>query len=82
MNIEILVKMANQIEMFFRNEPVRADAVKAVAKHIQASWEPRMRKEILAYVQAGGAGLGSIATDAVKALPPISKRWGDPIEQA
>lgn len=75
MKIEHLVKMANQIEMFFRNDPNRDAAVKAVANHIQRSWDPRMRLRISAHVAAGGEGLGDIARDAVKALPPISARW-------
>lgn len=76
MHIEQLVKMANQIERFFRGEPERADAVAGVRDHIQRFWDPRMRKQILAHVESGGAGLGDIAIDAIKGLPPISPKWG------
>jgi formate dehydrogenase subunit delta len=61
--------------MFSRNDPDRAAAVDAVANHIQRSWDPRMRPQISVQVAAGGEGLGEIARDAVKALPPISARW-------
>ncbi|HKY01416.1 MAG TPA: formate dehydrogenase subunit delta [Burkholderiales bacterium] len=78
MNIQLLVKMANQIESFFRSEPDRALAVKGIAGHIQRFWDPRMRTQIVAHVQAGGEGLGTLAVDAVKSLPPISAKYGQP----
>jgi formate dehydrogenase subunit delta len=48
-----LVKMANQIAAFFAAEPVRTAAVEGVANHIKRFWEPRMRRAILAQLDAG-----------------------------
>jgi formate dehydrogenase subunit delta len=79
MKIEQLIKMANQIESFFRSEPDRALAVKSVAGHIQRFWDPRMRLQITAHVKNGGEGLGPLAIDAVKSLPPISPKYGQPM---
>ncbi|MFO7190474.1 MAG: formate dehydrogenase subunit delta [Pseudomonadota bacterium] len=76
MNIQHLIKMANQIERFFAAEPNRADAVAGVRDHLQRFWDPRMRKQIIAHVEAGGEGLGDIVIEAVKSLPPISPKWG------
>ena len=51
-----LVYMANQIGKFF--EAQRADeVVPGIANHIKKFWDPRMRKAIFAYVDAGGDGL-------------------------
>lgn len=68
MNSDYLVKMANQIESFFKADPVREDAVEAIRSHIERFWDPRMRKAIVAHVATGGAGLGELASDAVRRL--------------
>lgn len=65
MNIQHIVKMANQIGGFFQNEPDQAQAGKDIAAHLKLYWEPRMRKAIVAHVAAGGAGLLPIVIDAV-----------------
>jgi formate dehydrogenase subunit delta len=49
-----LVKMANQIAGFFAAEPDPKIAVENVASHLKRFWEPRMRREILAMLDAGG----------------------------
>ena len=67
-NAEHLVKMANQIEAFFRTETDRNVAVESISNHIKRFWDPRMRKQILQYIHAGGIGLGDLATDAIKSL--------------
>jgi formate dehydrogenase subunit delta len=63
---EKLVMMANQIA---RNLAVRgeAEAIAGTADHIRRFWDPRMRKEIVAYVGNGGA-LEPIAAAAVRRL--------------
>lgn len=66
MNVPLLVKMANQIESFFRSEPDREDAIAAIAAHLQRFWDPRMRKAIIAHVNAGGEGLEPLARAAVE----------------
>jgi formate dehydrogenase subunit delta len=69
-NTERLVKMANQIEAFFRAEPDRNAAVEGILNHIKRFWDPRMRKQIVSHLRAGGLGLGELAGDAIKRLEP------------
>jgi formate dehydrogenase subunit delta len=68
MNIERLVRMANDIGNFFKAEPDHALAVDGVATHIKRFWDPRMRKEIVAYVDGGGAELMELVREAVLKL--------------
>ncbi|HET8691321.1 MAG TPA: formate dehydrogenase subunit delta [Steroidobacteraceae bacterium] len=68
MNVQLLVKMANDISNFFAAEPDEKAAVDLVANHLKKFWEPRMREQIRGYVAGGGAGLSSIALQAVKRL--------------
>jgi formate dehydrogenase subunit delta len=56
MSPERLVYMANQIGRFFATQG-EDEAVAGTLDHIRKFWEPRMRKEIVAYVEGGGAGL-------------------------
>lgn len=74
MEIERLVRMANDIARFFQAEPDHETAVSGVAGHITRFWDPRMRREILAHDAAGGAGLTELAREAVKRLPPPASR--------
>jgi formate dehydrogenase subunit delta len=71
MSVERLVQMANDISQFFGGEPQRADAVAGVANHLQRFWDPRMRRQILAHLKAGGAGLNDLSREAVAKLPPV-----------
>jgi len=67
MNAEHLVKMANGIGDFFASEPDKAKGVKGVADHIRAFWEPRMRRQIYAHLDAtSGAGLSEIVLSALR----------------
>jgi len=68
-DIERLVAMANDIAAFFDAEagPAAADGVR---NHISRFWEARMRREIIAHLQKGGAGLVPTARDAVARLTP------------
>ncbi len=68
MNIDHLVRMANDIGNFFKAEPDHAQAVEGVATHIRRFWDPRMRKEILAYAEGGGAGMMDLVREAVLKL--------------
>ena len=68
MNVDRLVRMANDIGNFFRSEPDHAVAVDGIASHIKRFWDPRMRKEILEHVDAGGEGLMELAREAVLKL--------------
>ena len=68
MNIDRLVRMANDIGNFFRSEPDHAVAVDGIASHIRRFWDPRMRKEIIAHLEGGGDGLSDLAKEAVGQL--------------
>jgi formate dehydrogenase subunit delta len=60
--------MANDIAAFFDSEADKAVAAEGVRFHITRFWDPRMRREIIAYLGAGGAGLTPTAKSAVLLL--------------
>jgi formate dehydrogenase subunit delta len=62
-----LVKMANDIAAFFAGEPEPKLALEGIAGHIKKFWEPRMRREILAVLDAGGEGMVPAVRDALQA---------------
>jgi formate dehydrogenase subunit delta len=67
MNIDNLVKMANQIGTFFEAEPDRDQALADIAGHIKRSWEPRMRRALLEHIdRSGGGQLIEIVVEAVR----------------
>jgi len=68
MNIQRLVRMANDIGNFFKSEPDHAVAVDSVALHLTRFWDPRMRREIKAYADAGGSELTDLVREAVLRL--------------
>jgi formate dehydrogenase subunit delta len=53
MDIKSLVHMANQIGAFFEAMPDREEALLSIADHFNHFWEPRMRSQLLDYVEAG-----------------------------
>jgi formate dehydrogenase subunit delta len=59
-----LVRMANQITDFFAIYP-KEEALDGIAKHIHASWEPRMRNALKAHIDSGGAGLKPLFLEAM-----------------
>ncbi|HUC09052.1 MAG TPA: formate dehydrogenase subunit delta [Stellaceae bacterium] len=67
MSPEKLVYMANQIGRFFAHGS-EEQAVFNTADHLKKFWEPRMRKAIVEYVEAGGAGLQPTVLKAVQSL--------------
>ena len=62
-----LIYMANQIGTFF-NSQGQDKAVPGITEHIRKFWDPRMRKQIMAHLEAGGEGLDPNVRDALKAL--------------
>jgi formate dehydrogenase subunit delta len=65
---EKLVKMANQIASFFEAEPDRAVALEGIAGHLKRFWDPRMRRELLRFVdEHNGDGLKESALAAIRA---------------
>jgi formate dehydrogenase subunit delta len=58
--------MANQIAAFFEAEPDRAVALESIAGHIRRFWDPRMRREILDWVDVRqGEGLHPLVLEAI-----------------
>lgn len=64
-----LVYMANQIGTFFKSQGMDAASAK-IAEHITKFWDPRMRRAIIAHLDAGGAGLHPAVRRAVETLRP------------
>ena len=78
MEIDHLVKMANQIGAFFESMPDRQQALADAAAHLRKSWDPRMRRQLLQYVdnkredqreeQGGGQSGGRLSGFVLEAL--------------
>ena len=73
-----LVKMGNQIAAFFGGDPDRKVAVESVAGQLERFWEPRMPREILAQLDAGGEhGMSALLVEALqqnrKNLEPMGR---------
>lgn len=66
MDPQNLVRMANRIGDFFEAMPDHAEAVQGIATHIKKFWEPRMRNEMFAHIEAGGEGLKPIVLEAIR----------------
>src|SRR6516162_10410890 len=76
MNIDLLIKMTNEIGDFFAGADVRdpQGAARDVANHIKRYWEPRMRAQMLKYYEERqGAGLTDLGKSAVALLHAASK---------
>jgi len=67
-NIDQLVRMANEIASFFISAADEGEAANSVAAHIKSFWDPRMRAQIVAHYRAGGAGLEAQARQAIARL--------------
>jgi formate dehydrogenase subunit delta len=75
MSLDKLVYMANQIGKFFASQG-REQAVAGTADHIKKFWDPRMRAEIFAHLEAGGAGLDPIVRTALESLMAAKTKVG------
>lgn len=74
MNIDLLIKMTNEIGDFFAGTAPPAEAASAVANHLKRYWEPRMRAQMLEYYeQRQGAGLTDLARTAIGLLAAASR---------
>ena len=72
MNIERLATMANDIASFFHGETDHAVAVDGVSNHMRKYWEPRMRKQIVAYARSADHGeLSELAYAGVMRLAQL-----------
>jgi formate dehydrogenase subunit delta len=79
MNPQKLVRMANDIASFFESDPDRAVVIDGIAGHLKRFWDPRMRREILAWVdEHAGEGLKESVIEAIARhrdnLTPAPKR--------
>jgi formate dehydrogenase subunit delta len=73
-NIDLLVKMTNEISAFFAGETDQEEAARDVANHLKRFWDPRMRAQIIDYCeQRQGAGLVELARNAVALLAAQAK---------
>jgi formate dehydrogenase subunit delta len=69
MNIDLLIKMANEITSFWHGEVGEEAAAQEVATHLKRYWEPRMRAQMITYYEERhGAGLSDVALKAVQIL--------------
>ena len=72
MNIERLATMANDIANFFHSESDRDFAIDGISGHLRKFWEPRMRKQIIAYAKSGNhEELSELAYEGVMHLASI-----------
>jgi formate dehydrogenase subunit delta len=68
MDVHRLVKMANEIGMFFEGAADRREAVASIAAHLRNFWEPRMRVQIIEYARHGDGELKDLVKEAVLTL--------------
>ena len=67
MQVDQLIRMANQIGDFFGAMPDRDEARENLAQHLRKFWDPRMRQTFLAHIDAAGTGeLNGITAEAVQ----------------
>jgi formate dehydrogenase subunit delta len=66
-DVKRLIAMANQIGAFFRAQG-EAAAEAGVEDHLRRFWDPRMRREIVGHLAAGGEGLDPPVRAAVARL--------------
>jgi formate dehydrogenase subunit delta len=67
MEVQRLVKMANDIGSFFESDKDSRRGAQGVTDHIRMFWDPRMRREMLAHFnENGGAGLKPIVLEALR----------------
>jgi formate dehydrogenase subunit delta len=68
MDMQNLIHMANQIGDFFAAMPEQDEALEGIAGHLQHFWEPRMRSQLLEYVDSqDGKDLKPIVVSAIRA---------------
>lgn len=71
MNIDRLIKMANQIGTFFETIPDREQALQEIANHLEKFWDPRMRQQLLQHLETTtDSGLTTIVLESLGADKP------------
>lgn len=66
MNNDHLIRMANQIGVFFESMPDRPEALEGIATHLKKFWDPRMRKAFLELVDADAARINPMVLEATR----------------
>ena len=80
MNIDLLIKMANEITAFWEGDVGPEKAAAEVASHLRRFWEPRMRGQMTTYLeQRQGSGLSDVAKAAVALLASQAKAAAPPV---
>jgi hypothetical protein len=62
-----MIRMLNQIGEFFKSYTEK-EATEGIAEHINKFWDPRMRKDLFAYIDQGGQGIAPLVMTAVPAI--------------
>jgi formate dehydrogenase subunit delta len=71
MNPLKLISMANQISDFFGAMPDHQQAVSETTNHLRRTWDPRMRRELFAYIdEHGTSGLNDLMQEVVQSKRP------------
>lgn len=73
-----IIRMTNQIAAYFESYP-KQEALDGIAMHIHNFWEPRMRNELKAYIDAGGKDISPLFLEAMASYYKGPK---SPVKQA
>ncbi len=63
MSADKIARMANQIAQFMESKP-KEEGLAGLSSHINDFWEPRMRNQLFALLDQGGAGLRPLVIEA------------------
>lgn len=80
-DINKIILMANQIGDFFAPYPPERRA-EGIRNHLRTYWDPRMRSDLLAYIDAGGEGIMNHVIDGALLLrtgQPRKGYYGPPV---
>lgn len=66
MNSDHLIRIANQIGVFFESMPDRQEALEGIATHLKKFWDPRMRKAFLELADAEAARINPMVLEATQ----------------
>lgn len=69
MEIDTLIHMANRIGAFFEALPDRQEGLDGVAEHLRRYWEPRMRRQLLGWIDDEGADVDQTVGDGETLSP-------------
>ncbi|MCM5705511.1 formate dehydrogenase subunit delta [Larsenimonas salina] len=70
--VDVLVKMINQISINNRHHGEDAAAAEEVAHHLKKFWARRMKQQIIEYAEKDGADLNDVSKLAVARLKALS----------